>query len=202
MEGEGLGIAVAEPAGERHGALRALAHRFKLSASESGPGVLDVEVRVRARLGLVYQQPLGPLEPACGNRLLQPTGVVADELQGHGVFGKLGEHFVIALERQGKLLSGERFVGQARQLAQPDGPRIGLELRVYAKNSQQLVNRNRGAAPLDRDIVDRSDAEALSRLFEDAVADAEAGAKFLVYAFEPGADIDAVPAWMTHELCL
>src|SRR3981081_343647 len=62
-----------------------------------------------------------------------------DELPGYRVVGELGEHSVIALERQAKPLPGDRFVGQARQLAQPDRPRIGLELRVYAENSQQLV---------------------------------------------------------------
>src|SRR5712671_773646 len=129
-----------------------------------------------------------PLDPPRRAHRREPP----DELPGYRVVGELGEHCVIALERQGKLLAGERFVGQARQLAQPDRPRIGLELRVYAENSQQLVYRNLGAAPLDRDIVDRPDAEALAGFFEDAVADADAGAEFLVYSLEPGGDVDAV----------
>src|SRR6266566_1913171 len=129
-----------------------------------------------------------PLDPPRGAHCREPP----DELQGYRVFGEFDEHVVIALERQGKLLPGERFVGQARQLAQPDRPRVGFELRVDAKDAHQLVNRNLGAAPLDHNIVDRSDAEALSCFLEDAVADADASAEFLVYSLEAGGDVDTV----------
>jgi len=83
-------------------------------------------------------------------------------------------------------------VRQAGQPAQPDRRRIGLQLGGRAERAHQLVDRDFGTPPLDRDIVDRPDAKTLAGFLEDAVANAEAGAVFFVDAFEPRGDVHAV----------